>query len=112
PWDRLPAGPLAAPGRYTVTLAKRVRGVETPLGEPQTFEAVPLGASSLPPTDRKELLAFEEKTGRLQRAVLGATRAVGEAQTRIDHLKKALADAPAADPQLSMELRQLESKLK
>jgi photosystem II stability/assembly factor-like uncharacterized protein len=109
PWDRLPAGPLAAPGRYTVTLAKRVRGVETPLGEPQTFEAVPLGASSLPPTDRKELLAFEEKTGRLQRAVLGATRAVGEAQTRIDHLKKALADAPAADPQLSSSCDRLES---
>jgi len=112
PWDRLPAGPLAAPGRYTVTLAKRVKGVVTPLGQPQTFEAVPLGAASLPPADRQALVAFEEKTGRLQRAVLGATRAAGEAQTRIDHLKKALADTPAADPQLSADLRRIESDLK
>src|SRR4029077_15914198 len=28
PWDRIPTGPLAAPGRYRVSLAKRVGGVE------------------------------------------------------------------------------------
>jgi photosystem II stability/assembly factor-like uncharacterized protein len=112
PWDRLPFGPLAAPGRYSVSIAKRVDGVVTPLGEPQKFEAVPLGAASLPPTDRAALLVFEEKTGRLQRAVLGAGKAAGEAQTRIDHLKKALADAPSADPKLTASLRALELRLK
>jgi len=108
----LPFGPLAAPGRYTVSLAKRVGGVVTPLGQPQTFAAVPLGTASLPPADRKALLAFEEKTGRLQRAVLGAVRAAGEAQTRIDHLKKALVDALAADPKLPAALRAIEAHLK
>jgi photosystem II stability/assembly factor-like uncharacterized protein len=112
PWDRLPFGPLAAPGRYTVALAKRVDGVVTPLGEPQTFAAAPLGTASLPPADRKALLAFEEKTGRLQRAVLGAAKAAEESQTRIDHLKKALADAPAADPKLTASLRAIELRLK
>jgi photosystem II stability/assembly factor-like uncharacterized protein len=112
PWDRIPAGPFAAPGRYTVSLAKRVQGVVTPLGQPQTFAAVPLGTASLPPTDRRELLAFESKTARLQRAVLGAVRAAGEAQTRIDHLKKALADAPAADPKLLVALGGIETRLK
>jgi len=112
PWDRLPFGPLAAPGRYTVTLAKRVGGAVTPLGPSQTFEAIPLGTASLPPTDRKALLAFEEKTARLQRAVLGAVRAAGEAQTSIDHLKKALAEAPAADPKLAVALRAIETRLK
>jgi hypothetical protein len=112
PWDRLPAGPLAAPGRYAVSLAKRVGGVVTPLGEPQTFSAVPLGTASLPPADRKVLLAFEAKTGRLQRAVLGAVRSAEEAHTRIDHLKKALSDAPAADPKLAVTLRAIEARLK
>ena len=112
PWDRLPVGPLAAPGRYNIALAKRVRGVVTPLGEPQSFNCVPLGAASLPAADRKALLAFEEKTGRLQRAVLGAVRAAGEAHARIDHLKKALADTPAADPQLAVSLRAIEARLK
>ena len=38
-----PQGPMAAPGKYTVSMAKVVDGVATPLGQPQTFEAVPLG---------------------------------------------------------------------
>ena len=112
PWDRLPAGPLAAPGRYTVSIAKRVGGVVTPLGAPQTFAAIPLGTASLPPADRKALLAFEEKTGRLQRAVLGAVKAAAEAQTRIDHLKKALTEAGGADPKLPVALRAIEARLK
>lgn len=111
PWDRLPVGPLAAPGRYTVTLAKRAGGSVTPIGEPQTFEAVPLGTASLPPADRKALLAFEAKTGRLQRAVLGAVRAASEAHTRIDHLKKALSDTPAAHARLLESLRAIETRL-
>jgi len=112
PWDRLPAGPLAAPGRYTVALAKRVGGVVTPLGDPHTFQAVPLGTASLPAADRKALLAFEEQTARLQRAVLGAVRAAGETHARIDHLKKALADTPGAHPQLDESLRAIETRLK
>src|SRR5262249_37624714 len=34
-----PQGPMVVPGRYTATLARRVNGVLTTLGEPQTFEA-------------------------------------------------------------------------
>ncbi len=112
PWDRLPVGPLAAPGKYTVSMAKRVGGVITPLGTPQSFSASPLGTATLPPADRAELIAFEKKTGRLQRAVLGAVKAAGEAQTRIDHLKKSLADTPSADPELSARVRALEARLK
>jgi photosystem II stability/assembly factor-like uncharacterized protein len=112
PWDRLPVGPLAAPGRYTVSMAKRVGDVITPLGAPQTFEAVPIGVASLPVADRKTLLAFEEKTGRLQRAVLGAQKTAGEAQTRIDTLDKALTDTPGADPKLQADLRAIALRLK
>jgi photosystem II stability/assembly factor-like uncharacterized protein len=111
PHARVPAGPLAAPGRYTVSLAKRVGGAITPLGSPQSFDARALGTASLPPADRQSLLAFQEKTGRLQRAVLGATRSVTEAQTRIDHLTMALADTPAADPGLSTDVRALNARL-
>jgi hypothetical protein len=93
-------------------MAKRVDGVVTPLGEPQIFSATPLGTASLPPADRAALLAFETRTGKLQRAVLGAVKAAGETQTRIDHLKKALADAPAADPTLTSDLRAIELRLK
>ena len=112
PFERPPAGPLAAPGRYTVSLAKRVGGVVTPLGEPQTFSAAPLATATMSASERKETLAFEERTGRLQRAVLGATRAAAEAQTRIDHLEKAFADTPRAPAGVQDSLRALESRLK
>jgi len=112
PFAEPPVGPMVVPGRYTVTLAQRANGVVTPLGEPQRFEAAPMGAASLPAKDRAELLAFERKTARLQRAVLGAAQAAGEAATRLSHLRKALTDTPGADPKLSDEARALETRLK
>ncbi len=112
PWENKPIGPMAAPGTYRISLAKRVGGKLTPLGEPQSFNTTPLGAASLPAPDRAAVLAFAEKTARLQRAVLGAVETVGEAQGRLDHLKKALLDAPKADPRLREQALALETRLK
>ena len=55
PFSDPPAGPLVAPGRYTVSLAKRVGGVLTPLGRPQSFETLPLGTAKLSAADRDRL---------------------------------------------------------
>ncbi|KAA0255467.1 glycosyl hydrolase [Acidobacteria bacterium ACD] len=110
PWDPEPAGPLAMPGTYRVSMAKRVDGKLTPLGEPQAFTAQVLGTASLPPADRKDLLAFQQKTARLHRAVLGARRSLKEAQDRVAHLKKALDDTPKADPALFDDVRALGKK--
>jgi len=107
-----PAGPLAAPGTYTVSMERRSGGALIPLGEPQRFQTVPLGKATLPYPDRKALLEFQRRTGRLQRAAMGAVRAAAEAQSRVDHLRKALLETPAADPVLSQETRELEAKLK
>jgi hypothetical protein len=89
-----------------------VDGELTSLGETQTFTTETLGTGSLPPPDRSALLAFQEKTGRLQRAVLGAVETAGEAQKRLDYLKQALDDTPAADPALADEARAIEGRLK
>jgi hypothetical protein len=107
-----PAGPMAMPGRYTVQLARRVDGVVTPLGEPQPFDARSLGAEGLAPADRAALLAFQQKVARLQRAALGAAETVKEVQARIDHLKKALDDTPAADLALGQALVGIQARLK
>ena len=112
PWDPAPTGPLVAPGKYRVALAERIEGKLVAIGEPQTFDAAPLGGDTLPPGDRGALLAFQIKTGKLQRAVLGAVSAAGEAQTRINHLKKALADTPRIAPALQDRARSIEAKLK
>jgi len=111
PWSTPPRGPMVAPGTYTVSMAKRVRGVTTPLGEPQSFEAVPLGLATLPAEDWGELMAFQKKTAELQRAVLGAVRTMNEAQSRIDHIQVALRDTPGADPEWMERARALELRL-
>jgi photosystem II stability/assembly factor-like uncharacterized protein len=107
-----PLGPMVVPGTYTVTLAKRVDGKTTPLASAQSFAAAPLGSGSLGPVDRAALLAFQEKTARLQRAALGAAAALDEAQGRLDHVKRALLDTPAADPAWGDEARALEARLR
>ena len=112
PFASQPLGPMAMPGSYTVSLEKRVDGVVTPLAEPQTFSAEPLGFATLAAEDKAALLAFQKKTARLQRAVMAADRVAGDAQTRIDLIQKALMDTPGADPALAEEARRLENRLK
>ncbi len=105
-------GPMASPGTYTVSLARRVRGEETELSGPWSFQAAPLGAALLPAEDREALLAFQLKTARLNRAVLGANRSLSEALTRVKHLKKGIDDTPLASAELAARVRKLESGLK
>ena len=112
PFQSAPEGPLAMPGTYSVTLEKRVDGVVTPLGEPQRFVAEILGAATLPEPDRRELLAFQQRTARLQRAVLGSVELVKETEKRLDLLEKAIVDTPAADAALLGRTRELRLKLK
>jgi hypothetical protein len=112
PFEDPPMGPMALPGEYTVSLAKRVDGGTTPLGEPQRFSTVPLGLATLPAEDRAALLEFQRKTAKLQRAVLGAVKVVGETQKRIDHLERALIDTPDADSGFADEILVLENRLK
>jgi hypothetical protein len=112
PFEEPPTGPLVVPGTYTVSFARRVDGAVTPFGSPQTFEVAALGLASLPAPDRAELLRFERKTARLQRAVLGAIEAAQEAQNRLKHVKQALVDTPAADPGLGNDARSIEGRIK
>jgi photosystem II stability/assembly factor-like uncharacterized protein len=110
PFSEPPSGPMVVPGRYTVRLSKYVRSQWTPIGDPQTFEAA--GAYEIPAADRASLLAFERKVARLQRAVTGASEAIGQGKDRIAHLKAALLETPGADPALSTEISRIEGELR
>ena len=112
PFSSPPQGPMAAPGTYQVTMARRVAGVTTQLGGPVTFTAQPIGAATLPAADRAALLAFEQKTARLQRAVLGAVEAASEAQNHLSHLKKSILDTPGAPTGWLDDAQALENRLK
>ncbi len=111
PWARSPAGPLAMPGTYTVTLAKEVDGEISELAGPESFDVIPLELATFAAKDRAEVMAFQKKVARLQRAVRGALRAADEAQTRINHIRKAILDTPAADQALLVEIHNLKQRL-
>ena len=58
------------------------------------------------------LLAFQQKAGELQRAMMGASAAADEALRNIRFMKKALVDTPRADPKLGDQLRAIEKRLR
>jgi photosystem II stability/assembly factor-like uncharacterized protein len=111
PWDEPLEGVLVIPGTFTVSIAKRVDGVSTEIGKPQTFTVESLELATLAAQDKEELLAFQKKAGELQRAMMGAGAANSEALREIQYIKKALMDTPNVDPQLGNLARALERQL-
>jgi photosystem II stability/assembly factor-like uncharacterized protein len=111
PFADPPAGPLALPGVYTVSMFARVDGELSPMGEPREVSVVPLEIATLAAEDREALLDFQRKTARLHRAVLGAVRTASETRTRLDHLKTAVIDTPDADVSLREEVLALTRRL-
>ncbi|MEL6760450.1 MAG: glycosyl hydrolase [Myxococcota bacterium] len=110
PWWEPPQGPLVLPGTYTVKLAKRVDGKLIALGQSVSFEVQALPVDSpLVTDDRAGLLAFQNKTAELSRAVQGATKAMAELGSRIEHLKAAIDRTPAVSESFRERLRDLES---
>ncbi len=105
-----PSGPLVMPGRFTVTLARKVNGVVTPLGKPQQFSVIVEGTESLPAADRAALVEFQRKVARLQRAVSGALEAANSLKTRLGAIKRALQETPAADTKLTTEAISLDRR--
>jgi len=104
-------GPFVVPGRYTVSLAKRVDGAVTPLGQPQTIEVYPLDGDRTPRPPA--VLAFQQKAAALQRAVLGANAALNDAVSRAGLLERALLQTPGAPPpSLATDLRAVRDSLR
>jgi len=102
---------MALPGNYTVSLSKRVDGEVIELAPATRFEIVPMGQDSIEPQDRAAVLAFQRETGELLRAVTGTQRAAAAALGRIQAMKRALDQWPAAGDGLRAETRGLELRL-
>jgi photosystem II stability/assembly factor-like uncharacterized protein len=90
-----PSGPLVMPGTYKATVAKRVDGVLTQLGPPQSFQVVVEGQENMSATDRAALVEFQQKAVRLQRAVSGATQAANALRPRLTAIKRAISETPS-----------------
>ena len=58
------------------------------------------------------VVAFQQQTAKLQRAVMGASSLTSETLTRVQALRRAIAETPTADDRLATDARMLEVKLR
>jgi len=112
PWDYGARGALAVPGRYQASLALQVDGVLKPVAGPVPFEVKPLDADRLTPAQWTEFSAFCDRMGEAQRKALGTSERLKETQKRLEHVRKALLETPAADEAQLAKARALHGELK
>ena len=98
------------PGKYKVSFAKRVNGVMTPLSMPQEFTVTVEGLSGMSAEDRTALVEFQQKVGRLQRAVSGALETANSLKPRLALIKRALHDTPGASDKLLDDAANLDKR--
>ncbi len=104
-------GFLAAPGTYSVSLAKRVGGAQTDLGEPRTFQVTRLTEPTLPGTAPQETVAFLKRLSELQRSASGASAVIAQTSTRLGAIRHALMRSTAGDSSLDDQALALEHRL-
>jgi len=102
-------GALVVPGKYTVSFAKRINGVVTPLPGSQSFEVVAEGGGGK--EDRMALAAFQEKVGKLQQALTATQGSVTEARTRLEAIRRAVDSTLTLPPKLHEQTLALEKNL-
>jgi photosystem II stability/assembly factor-like uncharacterized protein len=110
PFNEGPAGPLVMPGAYKVSVAKRVGGVITPLGQPQEFQVKVDGQENMSAGDRAVLVEFQQKVARLQRAVSGASEAANALKPRLAAIRRALLETPSAGESLLADASALDKR--
>ena len=110
PFAEPPGGPLVMPGRYSVTIAKRVNGVTSRLSASQEFAVFVEGQAAMSSPDRAALVEFQQKVARLQRAVSGTVETANQLKTRLGQIKRALHETPAAEAKLSDDAASIEKR--
>jgi photosystem II stability/assembly factor-like uncharacterized protein len=106
-----PAGHLVMPGKYTVTLSKRVGGVWTQLAGPQSFNVVTEGLNTMAAADREKLFEFQQKVAKLQRAVNGALSSANELKAKLATARRALMETPSASDKLIDDAAVIDKRL-
>lgn len=104
-------GPLALPGKFTVSLAKVVDGEITELAGPKEFVCKTLGLATLPATDKKAMLVFQKEVSELRRIALGTSNYVGEISANLKLMAVSARESPGISADFLAELREVERQI-
>ncbi|HLF57023.1 MAG TPA: glycosyl hydrolase [Thermoanaerobaculia bacterium] len=104
-------GALAAPGRYTVSMAKRVDGVATELAGPVALEVVRMREGALPGASPEAVEAFGRRVEKVNGEVSAVSHALREAVDRVEVIEQVLARSNVA-PELVAEAQSIRRELR
>ena len=108
--DTPPIGSLAAPGRYTVTLTRRVGEVTTLLAGPVDVEVVRMREGALPGAPPEEVAAFTRAVEDFNGEMTAFDALLKETAERVELLDAALRRS-AAGPELVTELEAIRNEV-
>ncbi len=108
-WE--PEGFLAAPGTYTVSLAKKVDGETTRLAGPVEFEVVKMHEGALEGASPQDVAAFWREIEDVRRATSAASVQLREAQKKVKAMEKALERSTAEPGDLDQRVHALKQEL-
>ncbi len=108
---RRSAGPLAAPGEYTVSLSKEEKGTVTQLAGPVSFMVKPLHEPTLEGPAPAEYQAYRIEVMEVQNQLAQVQEFMGEAKDQVAAMETALERANVAPGALNGELYQLRQQL-
>lgn len=110
-WERIPTGPLAKPGKYTVSLSKKVDGVVTNLTDPQNFEVVQLRKGALDGSTPAEAITFWKEADELNKEVSALSVSLKKTHLKVNAMKKALDNSDSQPGELDMKIYDLKHRL-
>jgi len=110
--DENASGYPVMPGKYKVTMSISIDGALKDVSAPVEFEAKVLNNTTLPAANRGELVAFQNDVTDLNRAVNGAIEVVSDLKSKIEIIKTALKQTPAAPQTLIDEANRIAAKNK
>lgn len=109
--DGEPQGFLAAPGEYTVEMAKLIDGQTTALSEARPFEVERMRTGVLDGAEPEQTVAFWQQIASLQRATSAANQVLATSREKLGNLKTALSRSEVAPGGMDHEIYQLEQEV-
>ena len=102
---------MVKPGKYSVSMAQVVRGEETQLSDPVSFNVIPLDNTTLPAQNRDELVSFNNDMSEMARVIRGAGNLADELMKRVVTMKQAAHQTIGCPPTLMNKIITAETQL-
>ncbi len=99
------------PGKYNVSMAMVVNGEISELAGPVEFTAKALNNTTLPASNRQELVDFQNRVAETARIVMGTEKYAEELSVKVAYMKQAILSTPSLSYDIMKKAQVLEKKL-